>query len=126
MVPIYLEVEGGPVVPEDEGGTLVIPGPRTDGGKVIIVGDDGPIVVAEQNHSRTCLATNALSLNCILVAQGSKALAKLLAKLLATRKGILITGANGNAAFIPVPDGDAGKNKILATDSNSNLVWVDQ
>jgi len=122
MRPIYLEgfpIEGPPVevlpVPEVE---IITPGPRTDGGKIVVKGK----VVAEQNHSKTCLATNVLSMNCLLVAEASKSLAKLLA----AKKGVLITGANGNATFIQVPSGDAGKNKILATDANSNLVWVDQ
>lgn len=133
MDPIYFEGEGGEII-EGEGGvggTIIVPGIRTDGGQVVIgrivdeqtgqVIMDGKIV-AEQAHSRTCLASNVLNEDCILVANGSKALAKLLA----TKKGILITDANGNAAFIQVPDGDAGKNKMLATDANSNLVWVDQ
>ena len=104
----------------------------TDGNKIVING----IIVGEQNHSKTCLAPNILTADCILVANGPKSIAKLLATKKgilitdangnAAKKGILITDANGNAAFIQVPDGDAGKNKILATDANSNLVWIDQ
>ena len=79
-------------------------------------------LLGEQNHSKTCLTPDILVDSCILVASGAKSLARKLT----TRKGILITDANGDAAFIQVPDGVAGYNKILATDANANLVWVDR
>lgn len=90
----------------------------TDGGQI----RNSTTVLAEQNHSKTCLTPDTLVATCVLVASG----AKTIARKLATKKGILITNASGDAAFIEVPDGAAGYNKILATDANANLVWVDK
>jgi len=90
----------------------------TDGGQI----KNSSKVFGEQNHSKTCLTTDTLLANCVLVASGSKSIARKLA----TRKGILITDGNGDAAFIEVPDGAAGYNKLLATNANGNLVWIDR
>jgi len=90
----------------------------TDGGQI----RNSTTILSEQNHSRTCLTPDTLVVECVLVASG----AKTFARKLATKKGILITDANGDAAFIQVPDGAAGYNKILATNANGNLVWVDR
>jgi len=90
----------------------------TDGGQIAT----NTIVLGEQNHSKTCLTPDTLVSNCILVAGGVNSLVRKLA----TKKGILITDAKGDATFIEVPDGVAGYNKILATDANANLVWVDR
>lgn len=79
-------------------------------------------IYSEQNHTQTCVTSDILSENSILVASGAKSLARKLA----TRKGILITDINGNASFLEVPEGAAGYNKILATDANGNLIWVDK
>ena len=79
-------------------------------------------VLGEQNHSKTCLTPDVLVLNGVLVASEIKTIAHKLA----TKKGILITDASGNAAFIQVPDGIAGYNKILSTNTESNLVWIDK
>lgn len=90
---------------------------NTDGGRIAI----SETTLGEQNHSKTCLTSDSLIANCVLVANGVKSIARKLA----AKKGILATDANGNAVFIEVPDGIAGQNKILATDANANLVWID-
>lgn len=90
----------------------------TDGGQI----RDSSKVYGEQNHTQTCVTPDILTLNCVLVAGGDKSLARRLA----TKKGILITDANGNASFIEVPEGLAGQNKVLATDNNGDLTWIDR
>lgn len=90
----------------------------TDGGQI----RNSSLIFGEQNHSQTCTTPDILSVSCVIVAGGNKSLARKLA----TRKGILVTDANGNAAFLEVPDGLAGQNKLLATDASGNLVWVDK
>lgn len=90
----------------------------TDGGQIKILG----LVFGEQNHSQTCTTPDILASNCVVVAGGNKTLARKLA----TTKGLLITDANGNATFFEVPIGISGQNKLLATDSNGNLVWIDR
>lgn len=89
----------------------------TDGGQVRI----GSKVVAEQNHSQTCTTAESMTNNRCVVAGGDKTFT--LHK--ANKKGILITNASGNATFVPVPEGSAGYNKLLSTDGNGNLTWVD-
>lgn len=91
---------------------------NTDGGQVKI----STKLLGEQNHSKTCLSPDILTIGCCLVAGGAKSIVRKPA----TKKGILITDANGDATFIEVPEGIAGYNKILATDANANLVWVDR
>lgn len=90
----------------------------TDGGQI----KTSTKVYGEQNHSKTCLTSDTLTLNSVLVATGIRSIARKLA----TKKGILVTDSNGDAAFLQVPDGVAGYNKLLATDANGNLVWVDR
>lgn len=91
---------------------------NTDGGQI----KTSTTLLGEQNHSKTCLSPDILTFGCCLVAGGAKSIARKSA----TKKGILITDANGDATFIEVPEGIAGYNKILATDANANLVWVDR
>jgi len=79
-------------------------------------------VYGETNHPKTCISYDTLTANSILVASGNRTISIKPS----TRRAILITDASGNAAFIEVPDGDAGKNKLLVTDINKNLVWIDQ
>jgi len=79
-------------------------------------------VVGEVNNQKTCLSSEILIANCILIANG----AKTITIKPSTKKAILITDNDGNASFIEVPDGDAGKNKLLATNANSDLIWIDQ
>ena len=90
----------------------------TDGGQIRIAEK----VLAEQNHSHTCTTTSTMVMDKCIIGNG----ARTLAPHIANKKGILIVDGSGNANFYPVPDGEAGYNKILATDENGNLVWKDQ
>lgn len=92
----------------------------TDGGQIRTVEK----VLAEQNHSHTCTTPSTMVSDKVVVGNGARVLA--LHPTITTRKGILITDANGNAHFLPVPDGEAGYNQILATDEFGNLVWKNQ
>lgn len=79
-------------------------------------------IYGEKNNERTCLTDETLkSFGCIR-SVGEKSIANLTSN----RQGLLITDNNGDAAFFPVPEGDDGKNKLLAVDVNGNLVWVDR
>lgn len=90
----------------------------TDGGQVRDVNK----VYAEQNHSQTCTTTATMTSGLSVVASEARVFAL---HATANKKGILITDANGNAAFVAVPDGAAGYNKLLSTDANGNLTWID-
>lgn len=90
----------------------------TDGGQI----RTAEKVLAEQNHSQTCTTTQVMVSDKLVLGGG----AKTIAPHSASKKGIFITDINGNANFLPVPDGAAGYNKILATDANGNLIWLDQ
>ena len=90
----------------------------TDGGQI----RTATKVYAEQNHSQTCTTTETMTPGRCIVASG----AKTFTLHVANKKGVLITDANGNAAFVAVPDGEAGYNKLLSTDANGNLTWIDK
>lgn len=90
----------------------------TDGGQIRIDNK----VYAEQNHSNTVLSNFILSDNKIVLGDGSKRL-KTFDML---GNGILVTDSTGSATFFEVPDGIEGQNKLLATDENGNLVWVEK
>jgi len=91
-------------------------------GQLKIKIDDFVKLVGETNDPNTCLTPDVLASQCVLIGGGPK----VIARKLATKRGILITDADGNASFIEVPEGVAGQNKLLATDSNGNLIWIDQ
>ena len=83
---------------------------------------DNVKVYAEMNHPDTVTAEELLTASKIAYATGPKSVGVL--KMTGT--GILITDNGGNASFLTVPPGAAGYNKLLATDANGNLIWVDQ
>lgn len=88
----------------------------TDGKQIKI----GNVVYAEQNHSKTCLSSHILPRYKIIVAEGPLSVKPLVLD----SAGVLVTDANGNAEFIPVPPGEAGYNKVLATDNTFKLGWI--
>lgn len=90
----------------------------TDGGQIRTVDN----VLAEQNHSQTCTAINIMTTDKLIIGTGLRTFGVDIS----TTKGIIYIDGNGNTNFLPVPDGEAGYNKILATDINSNLYWKDQ
>lgn len=90
----------------------------TDGGQI----RTNSKIYAEQNHSKTCTTSDIMTSGKCIVASR----AKVFAPHVANRKGVLITDANGNAAFIAVPEGSAGYNKLLSTNVNGNLIWIDK
>ena len=98
----------------------------TDGGQIRVASTLGGAipgkVYGEQNHSRTVTSSNILTQDKCIVASGIQNLALHLAN----KKGILITDINGNATFLEVPEGAAGYNKLLGTDANGNLTWIDR
>lgn len=88
----------------------------TDGGQI----RTAKKILAEQNHSHTCTTLQTMTPNKSIIGGG----ARKLTPHTANNIGILITDINGNATFIPVPDGAAGQNKVLATDTYGNLNWI--
>jgi hypothetical protein len=90
----------------------------TDGGQIRIAGK----ILAEQNHSKTVTSNSTMTLDKIAVGNG----AKRLVPHTVGQAGILITNALGNATFVPVPAGEAGYNKLLYSNANSELEWVDK
>ena len=90
----------------------------TNGGQIRLANK----VLAEQNHSATCTSPDFLHMNkCIISGEGQT-----LKVHPANRRGIMIVNANGDADFLSVPEGLAGCNKLLATDGNNQLVWIDR
>lgn len=90
----------------------------TDGGQIRTKNK----VYGEQNHSMTCTTSGTLTPLNYVISNGNKTLTILPTN----KKGILIVDSSGKAFFHPVPDGEAGYNKLLATDAYGNLTWVDK
>ena len=79
-------------------------------------------IFAEMNDPNTCVSNDTLSLGKLIIGAGNNTL-----KILNTsQQGLLITTANGNAQFLLVPIGDAGKNKLLGVNNNGQLTWVNK
>lgn len=75
----------------------------------------------EMNNPNTCTTSNTMTLGKVIILDADKKLAVHPAN----KKGILTTDADGKISFFPVPDGEAGYNKLLVTDG-VNLKWVDR
>jgi|LGOV01.1.fsa_nt_gb hypothetical protein len=90
----------------------------TDGGQVRLVDK----VLAEENHSKTVTSNTIMPSQKLALGNG----ARRLIPQSATDKGIVIIDATGNATYFPIPEGEAGYNKQLSINSNSELEWIDQ
>lgn len=78
-------------------------------------------VYAEVNAPNTCLTTDNLLDGALVLGNGEYNI-----KCGGTTNGILILDNNGNASIFGVPAGTAGYNKLLATDTYGNLMWIDR
>lgn len=79
-------------------------------------------VFGEMNASNTCKTNNIMSTNRLIVTDINSEIS-VLEPIDANgniTSGVYYTDANGKAAFFPTD----GPNKLLGTDANGNLTWI--
>lgn len=76
--------------------------------------------VGEENDSLTVTFSNFLDVDKFII--GGEQL-NTVTSLNSNRQGIFITNSLGEASFLPVPEGEAGRNTVLIVKENGELKW---